>query len=71
MLAEPFDAKKSIPQPVVRKIALKKNMLSTKSTVALTRGWQCCKCKETMYRDENYCNWCKHTRCNSCRSFQN
>lgn len=42
------------------------------SIVAMTKGWQCCKCKEEMYRDENHCNWSKygHTRCSSCRSFQ-
>ncbi len=40
--------------------------------VAMTQGWQCCKCRETMYRDEDYCNYdkCRHSRCNSCRSFQ-
>jgi hypothetical protein len=39
---------------------------------AMTKGWQCCKCKESMYRDEDYCNWnrCHHRRCSSCRSFQ-
>lgn len=40
--------------------------------VAMTKGWQCCKCKEEMYRDEDNCNWnrCNHRRCSSCRSFQ-
>lgn len=54
----------------------KKNPLSVTSSqipnsiISMTKGWQCCKCKEEMYRDENYCNWCKHPRCKSCRSFQ-
>ena len=43
-----------------------------KSIVSMTKGWQCCKCKEEMYRDENHCNWnrCGHARCSKCRSFQ-
>jgi hypothetical protein len=44
----------------------------SQTIIAMTKGWQCCKCKEEMYRDENNCNWdrCNHRRCSSCRSFQ-
>jgi hypothetical protein len=40
---------------------------------AMTRGWQCCKCQETMYDDEMNCTWdrCNHRRCKGCRSFTN
>lgn len=46
-------------------------ILSAKLFSAMTRGWQCCKCQETMYNDELNCGWCKHRRCSSCRSFIN
>ena len=41
--------------------------------ISITKGWQCCKCKETMYNDELNCTWnrCNHRRCSSCRSFIN
>ena len=47
--------------------------LNKKPIVAMTKGWQCCKCKETMYDDEMNCTWdrCNHRRCSSCRSFTN
>jgi hypothetical protein len=43
------------------------------TTVSMTKGWQCCKCRETMYNDEMFCTWnqCNHRRCNKCRSFIN
>lgn len=44
-----------------------------KKPFAMTRGWQCCECKETMYNDEMHCTWdrCNHRRCKNCRSFTN
>jgi hypothetical protein len=47
--------------------------MNEKPNVAMTKGWQCCKCKETMYDDEMNCTWdrCNHRRCKNCRSFTN
>jgi len=39
-------------------------------TVIASRAWKCCKCREEMYRGENSCNYCKHSRCNSCRRLE-
>ncbi len=35
-------------------------------------GWQCCKCRESMYRSEITCTWpkCNHQKCKNCRNFQ-
>lgn len=42
----------------------------SQSIVALTKVWQCCKCKETMYRGETRCTWnrCDHQRCSHCKN---
>lgn len=32
--------------------------------------WRCCKCKEEMYDNENYCNYCQHSRCYSCKNLE-
>jgi hypothetical protein len=49
------------------------SILNMGQVSAMTRGWQCCKCKETMYDDEMNCTWnrCNHRRCSNCRSFSN
>jgi hypothetical protein len=46
---------------------------NAKPLVAMTKGWQCCKCQETMYDDELNCTYdkCNHRRCSNCRSFTN
>ena len=32
--------------------------------------WKCCRCREEMYRGENSCNYCKHSRCSSCKRLE-
>lgn len=50
---------------------VKNVVVSNRQTVAMTRGWQCCKCNEHMYNDELNCERCLHRRCKDCRSFVN
>lgn len=49
------------------KIIKADNKQNSSHTVAMTKGWQCCKCKETMYNDEMHCTWdrCNHRRCSN------
>ncbi len=51
---------------VLEKIEIKKGT----DNITASKGWECCKCGEEMYRGESSCNYCKHSKCDSCRSFQ-
>jgi len=48
---------------------IKKHKTLTKEITA-SSVWKCCKCREEMYRGENSCNYCKHSRCGNCKRLE-
>lgn len=49
---------------------LKRNKNEKVSEINASSVWRCCKCREEMYRGESSCNYCKHSRCSSCKRLE-